>query len=819
MKNIQHGDSPTGLHHGPLAGVALCAEDFNAVFAAMPGVWLLLAADAPRFTMLAASDERLAATLTTREATLGRPLFEVFPDSNPDNPEPSGVGNLRMSLETVLRTRAPHRMAIQRYDLRRSDGTWEERHWALLNVPVPGADGEVRFLLHHVQDVTHEVMGHLALIKAEQRAARLLEQMTDAHFVLDPEFRFVSMNPAAERLVSKSRREVLGRTHWDVFPASVDLDAGHAYRRVVTEGVEQHLHQHYVGEGYDVHLEIDAYPTEEGGVAIFARDVTERVREADTRRKAQAQRFIAQLEDALRPHGEASAIQAEVARLLGVHLGASQIVYSEVPDATVQDFGSYVAQQLAARQTVVVADVQEAAQRQGLDHLIEVAAGIRACLIVPIVKDGCLAACLAVSQSVPRHWTADEIALVEDVAERAWAAVQRARAEEALRLSEERYRTLFERMNEGFCTVEVIFDAAGRPVDFRLESVNPAFSQQTGLLDAVGRRMRELAPQHEAHWFETFGHVAITGEPVHFEGAAKALQRSFEVHAFKVGQPGERRVAILFRDITQRKQAEGELQALNAALEQRVLNRTAELVTARDAAQSANQAKSAFLATMSHELRTPLNAVIGLSHLLQQMALPPRAQGFVGHVAQAGEQLLALVNDVLDLSRIEAGEMRLERVAFDLASVLDAVRAIVEPQALAKGLMLEFDAGADLAKMLTGDPLRLKQVLLNLLGNAVKFTLTGSIKLHVQQKAHGVGEVLLRFDVSDTGIGIAQQAQARIFEAFTQADSSTTRRFGGTGLGLSIVRHLVDMMGGELAVQSQPGQGSTFSVELPFRLA
>ncbi|WP_298236515.1 ATP-binding protein [uncultured Azohydromonas sp.] len=819
MKNIQHGDSPTAPQHdGPLADAAPSAEDFNAVFAAMPGVWLLLAADAPRFTMLAASDERLAATLTTREATLGRPLFEVFPDANPDNPDPCGVGNLRTSLETVLRTRAPHRMATQRYDLRRSDGTWEERYWAPLNVPVPGADGEVRFLLHHVQDVTHELIGHQALTKAEQRAARLLEQMTDGHFVLDREFRFVSMNQAAERLVSKSRREMLGRTHWDVFPASVDVDAGHAYQRVVAEGVEQHLQQHYVGEGYDLHLEIDAYPTEEGGVAIFARDVTERVRAADARRKGQAQRFVVQLEDALRPHGEASAIQAEVARLLGAHLGASHVVYSEVPDATVQDFGSYVAGQLAARQTVVVADVQEAAQRQGMDHPIEVGAGIRACLIVPIVKEGRLVACLAVSQGVPRHWTADEIALVEDVAERTWAAVQRARAEEALRLSEERYRTLFERMNEGFCTVEVLFDTAGRPVDYRFESVNPAFSQQTGLSGVAGRRMRELAPQHEEHWFETYGHVALTGEPVHFEAAAQALQRHFEVHAFRAGQPEERRVAILFRDITQRKQAESALQALNAALEQRVLERTAELVTARDAAQAANQAKSAFLATMSHELRTPLNAVIGLSHLLQQMALPPRAQGFVGHVAQAGEQLLALVNDVLDLSRIEAGEMRLERVAFDLASVLDAVRAIVEPQALAKGLTLEFDAAPDLARKVSGDPLRLKQVLLNLLGNAVKFTLAGSIKLHVQQQAREVGRVVLRFDVTDTGIGIAQQAQARIFDAFTQADSSTTRRFGGTGLGLSIVQRLVDMMDGTLSVQSQPGQGSTFSVELPFQV-
>ncbi|WP_084150717.1 PAS domain-containing sensor histidine kinase [Azohydromonas australica] len=817
--SLNHNNQPTEALKGPLTHEVLSPADLLAVFAAMPGVWLLLAADAPRFTMLAASDERLAATMTTREATLGRPLFEVFPDANPQNLESSGVGNLRISLETVLRTRAPHRMPQQRYDLCRSDGTWEERYWAPLNVPVLSAGGEVRFLLHHVQDVTHEVLGHQALTRAEQRAARLLEQVTDAYFVLDREFRFVSLNPAAERLVSKSRQEMLGRTHWDVFPASVELDAGRAYRQVITEGVEQHLQQHYVGEGYDLHLEIDAYPTEEGGAAIFARDVTERVRAAEARRKGQAQQFLAQLGDALSSHGDAKAIQAEVARLLGAHLSASHVLYSDVPGAMVEELGPYVADQLGARQTVVVANVQEAAQYQSTDHAIDVASGVRACLIAPIVKEGRIVACLAVTQCVPRHWIADEVELVEEVAERAWAAMQRARAQEALRLSEERYRTLFERMNEGFCTVEVFFDAAGHPVDYEFESVNPAFEQQTGLRNALGRRMRELAPQHEAHWFEAYGHVALTGEAIHFEAVAQALQRHFDVHAFRAGRPEERRVAILLRDITQRKQAQGELQALNAALEQRVLERTAELVTARDAAQAANQAKSAFLATMSHELRTPLNAVIGLSHLLQQMALPPRAQGFVGHIAQAGEQLLALVNDVLDLSRIEAGEMQLEHVAFDLASVLDTVHAVVEPQAVAKGLSLEFESAPGLAQDLSGDPLRLKQILLNLLGNAVKFTPAGSIRLHVLQQPAEAARVVLRFDVIDTGIGIAPQAQARIFEAFTQADSSTTRRFGGTGLGLSIVRRLVELMGGQLELHSQPGQGSAFTVMLPFHTA
>jgi signal transduction histidine kinase len=196
------------------------------------------------------------------------------------------------------------------------------------------------------------------------------------------------------------------------------------------------------------------------------------------------------------------------------------------------------------------------------------------------------------------------------------------------------------------------------------------------------------------------------------------------------------------------------------------------------------------------------------------MALPPKALEQVGHIRQAGEQLLGLTEDVLDLSRLEAGEMPLEHQPFALAPLLAAVRALIEPQATTKGLGLRFEVASALPERLCGDAQRLRQVLLNLLGNAVKFTDTGSVTLRVRVLGQDEPRCTLRFEVEDTGLGIAAEDQARVFEPFTQADASTTRRFGGTGLGLSIARQLVALMGGRIDLHSRPGKGSVFGVTL-----
>ncbi|MCF8198697.1 MAG: PAS domain S-box protein [Sulfuritalea sp.] len=354
--------------------------------------------------------------------------------------------------------------------------------------------------------------------------------------------------------------------------------------------------------------------------------------------------------------------------------------------------------------------------------------------------------------------------------------------------------------------------------------VNRAFSSITGFSaeDAADQTLNMLdSGQHDAAFFanmaKSLGHSGTwQGEIWNRRKSGETYPAWLMITAVKDDDGVISHYVNTFTDITARRKAEAEIRMLNTELEQRVRDRTTDLeianrllTTAKEEAEAANLAKSSFLANMSHEIRTPMNGIIGMAHILRRDGVTPKQQERLDKIDMAADHLLSIINNILDISKIESGKFVLEEVPITLSSLMGNVISILSERAKAKGINLQIKS-VPFPSGLHGDPTRLQQALLNYATNAIKFTDAGSITLHANIQEETTDTVLVSFAVEDTGIGIAPEAVSRLFSAFEQADSSTTRKYGGTGLGLAITQRLAELMGGKVGVESTPGAGSTF---------
>ena len=445
---------------------------------------------------------------------------------------------------------------------------------------------------------------------------------------------------------------------------------------------------------------------------------------------------------------------------------------------------------IAGRRPILIEDMSRDSGFSG-DRDAEIT-GLRAALGLPVLVDQEVAAVLEFFSSEPAEHDEQFLGVMDHIARQLGRVCERRRAEAARSESEQRYRTIIEEMTDGYWETDI----TGKFIFFNTQ-VTKWFRRSKEELLGLGSRqfMSDETALRMAHVFKQiyspgepateFGYEVIRGD-----GTTYYVESNISLIRDTRGKPiGFRGIS---RDVTKRIQAEKRLQE------------------AMEAAEAANRSKGEFLANMSHEIRTPMNGIMGMTELTLDTDLTSQQREYLSMVMASADSLLTLLNDTLDFSKIDAGKLDLELISFRLRESIEDTLKTLSLRAQQKGLKLSCSVEPEVPDSLVGDPGRLRQILMNLVGNAIKFTDQGQVLVGVASEAQAAGRAILHFSVIDTGIGIPAEKQQVIFEAFSQADGSTTRRYGGTGLGLTISSKLVGMMGGHIWVDSQPGAGSTF---------
>ncbi|MCF3650967.1 PAS domain S-box protein [Synoicihabitans lomoniglobus] len=697
-------------------------------------------------------------------------------------------------------------------------------------------------------------------IKSEgemRQALAALNATADAVLLSNPfgtgSINFSYVNQGAEQQLGYSRDELLEMSPLNINQGISESGLWELYKTFQRGELEilnfTASHRHEDGHEIPVEVNLQMVNLEDGQTRFIAisRDVTERhqVEQALIENEARL-RFFNELGEATRALTDPKAIMATVAQRLGEFLGASRCAYAEVqPDGdtfTVDNdftrdcpsmagtyqlstFGERTVNELLAGKTLVIRDAHAEIPANGGVKTFD-AINTRAAISCSLINRDGLRALMAVHQTTPRDWTPSEVTLVQEVIDRCWATIERARVQQALAVSERFVRASLDALSSQIAVLNTDgkIVATNRAWNALHESSNPSLAEigeTANLLDYCDRAA--TAGNTDALLVAQLIREVITGQRsnAHYEYASRPVghEHWFLCRITRFSGDGPVRVAVALEDITAIKQAEEAVRNLNADLEARVEQRTAELSAANQKLDQASRLKDEFLANMSHELRTPLNAILGLSEALLEQGVgefSERQIKSITTISSSGTHLLALINDILDLSKIEAGKLELIPDQIDLPSFCESCMLFVRTQAMHKQINVSFD-GHDIEGAFYADPKRLKQVLVNLLTNAVKFTPEGgNIGLRVESSPSAQR---VKFTVWDDGIGITASDQSKLFRAFTQLDSGLARAQEGTGLGLAMVAKLVELHGGSVSLESTVDQGSRFTVVLPVGVA
>jgi PAS domain S-box-containing protein len=388
------------------------------------------------------------------------------------------------------------------------------------------------------------------------------------------------------------------------------------------------------------------------------------------------------------------------------------------------------------------------------------------------------------------------LSLVRDI-------TNRKRAERQILDSQQRYHALFMNMNNAFAYHRIILDEKGNPVDFEFLQINSAFEIYFNrrMEDVIKKNYSEVFPKGQftsEPMLQWLYKIAMTGKSDIIESYLSDITGRW--YSLSVYSSEKYYFAIIFTDIHDRKMTE------------------LELIRAKEEAEAANKAKSEFLANMSHEIRTPINGIVGMIDLTMPTNLTYEQRDNLTTAKTCAKSLSNIINDILDFSKMEAGKLSIDNINFEMKTLIEEIIKAHTPHANEKGLELNYSFSSNIPQYLIGDPNRLQQVINNLIGNAIKFTESGEVNISVKKGIVTEEYLKLKFAISDTGIGIDEEKKDRLFKTFSQVDSSITRKFGGTGLGLAISRHLVEMMGGEVWLESERGKGSTFYFIIKFKI-